>query len=406
VGSIFACRELIKARETLAYYESPFAALLFFWGVLWWLIAGATEIGRHVANAYIPAALLVFLSATAVLSSELHRRLDIGVARLPPFMLLPVMAIFAVVTLLKSSHPGADGGWAAWPLAFAMFYVLCRRQENEAAMPVPAVSGAVVKTLHVGSALLLVVVLTWEFAWQVNEGVAGRGSWLAIACVFVPAITLWVLPRLVTRFAWPFGANRETYVAVVGSVLASYLTIWILGTNFTLPGDSYPLPYLPLLNFLDLTEVFALLVLLRHGRHIHVARYPALAGVEARSLIWMMAILVFVWLTAVLLRTLHHWAGVPFELDVMFRSSLVQAALAIFWGALSLATMSFATRTSRRVVWDAGFVLLMLAVLNLVVIMLSHLKSLALVVACIGVGVLILVISYVAPRPQAQRALA
>jgi uncharacterized membrane protein len=421
VGSVFACRELIKARERLAYYESPFAAILFFWGMLWWLIAGTTEIGRHVADEYVAAALLVFLSATALISSELHRRLDIGVARLPPFALLPVMVIFAAVALMRSSHPFADAGWVAWPIAFALFYWLCRRQEKENAATManarvanPAVANAavateaaasagVVRALHVGSALLLVVLLSWELAWQVNEGVDGRGSWLAIAYVLIPAIALWVLPRLCTRIAWPFGAHRETYIAVVGSVLATYLTVWTLGTNLTLPGDPYPLPYVPLLNFLDLAEVFVLLVLLRHGRHISVTRYPSLAGLDARALIWTMAVLVFVWLNAVLLRTLHHWAGVPFELEAMFRSPLVQAGLAIFWGVLALATMFFASRKSTSIVWYTGLALLILVDAKLVLIDFSRGGSVERIVSFIGVGVLTLVIAYVAPRPNEQR---
>ena len=52
VASVFACRELIKARETLAYHEGPVATILFFWGLLWWLIAGLNEIGRHIDDEY------------------------------------------------------------------------------------------------------------------------------------------------------------------------------------------------------------------------------------------------------------------------------------------------------------------------------------------------------------------
>ena len=42
-----------------------------------------------------------------------------------------------------------------------------------------------------------------------------------------------------------------------------------------------------------------------------------------------------VWANGVLLRTLHHWAAVPFHLDAMWRSTLVQAAFSVFWAALA-----------------------------------------------------------------------
>jgi len=395
VASMFACHQLIKARGSLEDYERAFAPILFFWGLIWWLIAGITEIGRHVANEYVARSMLVFLSATALVSSELHRRLDIGVARLPPLMQLPVMFIFAALTLVMSSHPFASAGWAAWPIAFAVFYFLCRRQENE--------GPSVITALHAGSALLLVALVTWEFAWQMNEAFAGRGSWPAIAWALIPATALWVLPRLCARFAWPFAAHRETYVAVTGSVLAVYLALWSLGTNLSMTGDPYPLPYVPLLNFLDLAEVFVLLVLVRHGRHVYLARYRALAGVEARALVWMMVVLVFVWLNAALLRTIHHWAQVPFELEAMFRSTLVQSALTIFWSALALATMFFATRRSLRIVWYAGMTLLALSTAKLFAVDLARVSAIGQIVSAMGVGVLMLVIAYVSPRPPAQR---
>jgi len=337
----------------------------------------------------------VFFSATALISSELYRRLDIGVARLPPLALLPVMFVFAAVTLMKSSHPFAEAGWVAWPIAFAVFYRLCRRQESEKA--------GVALGFHVASALLLVALVSWEFAWQVSQGFDGRGSWTAIAWALIPAAVLWALPRLCARFTWPFGAHRETYAAIVGSVLAMYLAVWSLGTNFSLAGDPYPLPYLPLLNFLDLAEVFVLLVLVHHGRHLYLERYPSLAGVDAHAMVWAMAALVFVWLNAVLLRTIHHWAGVPFELEAMFRSTLVQSSLTIFWALLALATTFFANRKSLRIVWYAAMTLLALSAVKLFVIDLARVNAVGRIVSAMGVGVLMLVIGYVSPRPPAER---
>ncbi len=397
VASVFACRELIKARETLAYHEGPVATILFFWGLLWWLIAGLNEIGRHIDDEYALAAAIVFVSATALISSELQRRLEIEVARWPARMMLPVMFVFAAITLMQGSHPFADGGFVAWPLAFAAFYFLCHREENQG-------GAGFLRALHTGSALLLVAVASWEFAWQVDAGLQGRGSFQAIAWVLIAAVVLWVLPRLSARFAWPFARHQETYVAIVGSVLAIYLGLWSVGTNFTLAGDPYPLPYVPVLNFLDLAEVFVLLVLMRHGRHIaDTQRYPTLAGVDRSALIWSMAILVFVWLNAVLLRTIHHWAGVPFELEALFRSTLVQTSLTIFWGVLALATMFFATRKATRIVWYTGLALLILVGAKLFLIDLSRVGSVERIVSFVGVGVLMLVIGYVSPRPPVHR---
>ena len=66
----------------------------------------------------------------------------------------------------------------------------------------------------------------------------------------------------------------------------------------------------------------------------------------------------FVVLNGVLLRTLHHYADVPFRLHSMWRSDLVQASFSLFWSLLALAAMVFATRRGLRALWAVGAVLL------------------------------------------------
>ena len=395
-ASVFAAHTLNKAREHLNSYEQPFSPVLFFWGLLWWLISGTTEIGRHVADPYAPASILVFLAATALISSGLHRRLAISVARLVPLALLPVMVVFALLELDRLSHPFANGGWAAWPLAFAAFYLLCRRHEAaDAHWPA--------KAFHAVSALLLTALITWEFAWQVDQAINGGGSWPAIAWALVPAIAVYVLPKLAARFPWPFGRYQEAYVAAAGAVLAAYLVLWSLGTNFTMRGDPYPLPYVPIVNPLDLAQVLVLLVLARYGLHLHKAKYRLLSELKPPQLVWILAVLAFVWLNAALLRTLHHWAGVPFEIEALFGSTLVQTALTIFWTVLALATMLFATRRASRVVWIAGAVLMGVVVGKLFLIDLSRIGTVERIVSFVGVGLLMLVVGYFSPLPPARK---
>lgn len=396
VASVFAARALHNHRENLQDYERPFAPALLFWGLIWWLVSGITEIERHVPDPYVAASVLVFLSATALISSELYRRLEIGVARLPPLALLPAMLLFALLAGQQLQHPFAAGGWAAWPLAFAALYLLFRRHEGEGA-PWPA------RVLHSVAALLLTALVTWEFAWEVDQAVNGGGSWPAIAWALVPATILFALPKLVARVSWPFGAHEQTYIAIVGSVVAIFLVLWSFGTNLTMRGDPFPLPYVPLLNPLDVAQAFVLLVLVRHGLHIHKARHLMPSNVKGPQLLWVLVALVFVWLNAVLLRTLHHWAGVPYEVEALFRSTLVQTALTIFWTVLALATMLFATRRSTRIVWIGGAVLMAVVIAKLFLIDLSRIGTVERIVSFVGVGLLMLVVGYFSPLPPAAK---
>jgi uncharacterized membrane protein len=180
--------------------------------------------------------------------------------------------------------------------------------------------------------------------------------------------------------------------------------LWSLVTNATLPGDPYPLPYVPVLNPLDLAQAFALLVLLRYGLHLHRARYEGVQWTaDMRQFGWLLAGLVFVWLNAILLRTLHYWTGVAYEPEALFRSSLVQTAVTIFWTLLALATMLFATHRTVRFVWIAGASLLTLVIIKLFLIDLSRVGTMERWVSFIGVGLLTLVLGYFSPLPPSRK---
>jgi uncharacterized membrane protein len=219
--------------------------------------------------------------------------------------------------------------------------------------------------------------------------------------MLVPAIVLFALPRLAERIPWPVQVHREAYVVFAGTGYAAYLALWSLVTNVSLPGDPYPLPYAPLLNPLDLAELLVLLVLGRFWLHLKTARYPSRAEVKDAPVGALLAALAFIWLNAALLRTLHHWAGVPFELEPLLSSALVQTALTIFWTVLALATMLVATRRANRIVWLTGAALLAFAIVKLFLIDLSRVGTVERIVSFVGVGLLTLVIGYFSPLPPA-----
>jgi uncharacterized membrane protein len=215
--------------------------------------------------------------------------------------------------------------------------------------------------------------------------------------MLIPGIALFSLPPLEERFTWPVQVHREAYAVYAGSGLALYLALWSLVTNFGLPGDPYPFPYLPLLNALDLAQVVVLGVLASYSLRLNSTQLYA--GISAGGFRAALASLAFIWLNAALIRTLQHWAGVPFDLGAVLRSTLVQTSLSIFWTVLALATMLVATRRGGRTVWIAGACLLAVTIVKLFVIDLSRVGTVERIVSFVGVGLLTLVIGYFSPLP-------
>ena len=390
VGGLFSGWVTYRHRERLRPYESPFSLELFYWGLLWWLGAGLSELDHQVLSDYFLAAALAFFGFTAALCGAAALRWQWPTPRVPALCLLPAMVLVAAALVDSQAHPFAFGGFLAWPFAFAAFYWALRRLE---AMVPKAVAGA----LHVAGLWLLAVVASWECAWAIDSAVDGSGSWPLIAWAVVPGVLLSLLPRLMARLRWPLGSHTQAYVGAGGVGLVIFLLLWSLFTNLASNGDPAPLPYVPLLNPLDVAQALVFLAILSW-----LARLRGLSIFEGtdRRLGWVpLAAAVFVWLNAVLLRTLHHWAGVPFDFDAMMRSTLVQTSLSIFWSLLALATMLWATRSARRLLWFVGAALMGVVVVKLFTVDLSRIGTVERIVSFIAVGLLMLVIGYFSPLP-------
>ena len=399
VAAVVSAVILRKYAERLRSYEAVSCATLFYLGVAEWLFCGLMEIYRYAPPHYRHSISLALVALTAVAFSELSRRTALGMARVPALWLLPALFVFTLLlTDQPDRHPFDYGGWLAWPLAFACFYVICFRHEGPPNRPLA-------NWLHVCSAWLLIALLSWQLAGFVDQEVAGRGSWPEIAWMLVATLALWAVPRLLGRISWPLRVHREAYVVAAGGGLALYLALWSLGTNFWLPGDPYPFPYVPLLNALDLSQALVLAVLARFWLYVK-STSPASFGAndrDAMAPVAGLAALAFVWLNAALVRTLHWWVGVPFDLDAIVRSTLVQTSVSIFWTVLALATMLVATRRASRTVWISGASLLTVTILKLFVIDLSRVGTVERIVSFVGVGLLTLVIGYVSPLPPAAQ---
>jgi uncharacterized membrane protein len=120
---------------------------------------------------------------------------------------------------------------------------------------------------------------------------------------------------------------------------------------------------------------------------------------DARVLIAIAAGMVFLWLNAALIRSLHHNFGAPITWYGMTHSTLVQASLSIFWGVLGFVSMSVAARQGWRYVWIVGAALMIVVVAKLFLIDLSSVGTIARITSFLTVGALLLVTGYMAPLP-------
>ena len=393
-AAIFSACTLQTSRAQLKEPEFLVRDALYCGGLGLWLLGSVSEIHRYVPT-YEMAAALLLVTLTALAASEIHHRAQLSIAKITALLQLPAMMGFALFAALSQPHPFANGGWWAWPTAFAALYFLIFRHEG-------APRATLAKYLNSGAAWLFCALFSWEFAWQVKAHVVGGDTWATSAWIIIPAFFLWRLPKLVTRVRWPFARNREAYLFLAGVGVAFFLGAWSLLSNATSAGDATPLPYVPLLNPLDLGQVLVLLVLLRYWRFLRAVDTPQTARLDKRVPLPALAALSFIWLNALLLRTLHHWFGIAFNLEAFTASTLVQTCLSLFWTLLALTAMLIAARKRERVVWLVGAALLAVVIAKLFLIDLSRIGSVERIISFVGVGLLMLIVGYFSPLPPAK----
>ncbi|MBS0589348.1 MAG: DUF2339 domain-containing protein, partial [Proteobacteria bacterium] len=160
-------------------------------------------------------------------------------------------------------------------------------------------------------------------------------------------------------------------------------------------GRPTPLPYLPVLNPLELAQIGYLVLLALWYRDAQ-AQGTVLVNAEVRARA--LALAGFVLLTTITLRCVHFFGGVAWN-ESMASSSLAQSALSIVWTLAGIAAMLAGKRRGSRAVWFGGAALMALVLVKLMLIDRNYLADLSAIVGVLVVGVLLVAVGYFAPVP-------
>jgi len=368
--------------------------LALVWGLLWWFGSGMHEIDRFVPHDLKLAVALGYLSlsglADFVTGVGLNWRGLRLVSRGLPLALLGG-AFYSLVTF--HSHPAGNGGWLAWPLAMLLNYFLLYRDEQED-------NSELLSPLHLLTFLLLVGLVTWESWWWTNELTQGVGVWAQVVTGLVPALFLFTACRFRNAIAWPLQAHPRIYLYHSLIPVITFLWLGSLYVNLTSTGDMQPLPYLPIVNPMDLAQILVLMALVYWALVIQADAELSQLGPTTTGLAVAAGATTFFWLNGVLFRTLHHWGKIPFHLQDMVASDLAQTSVSIFWTISAFGVMYWSMRVGRKLVWLVGAGLIGVVVVKLFMFDLSHTNTVQRIISFIGVGGICLLIGFLAPMPQ------
>jgi uncharacterized membrane protein len=336
--------------------------------------------------------MLLFATGTALALAWISARWDWPPPGLLAIGSLPFMVLMAANGYLDHNtvNPLANLGFLAWPAAFSIHYFLLKH--NEDIWPERVVQLWHSLSLWLATFLLAQILAQWLDGFR-NLSAA----WPLVAWAVVPASVVLFLTYRGDKLRWPIGRFGEEYRGTGLVPLILFLLAWTLVAS-AYAGDPAPLPYLPLINPLDLAQAFALLMVFAWYRNAS-SLWPAVIKIDAKIIYGTLGVIGFVWFNAMIARTVHFMGKVPYRASSMFDSNLFQSSASIVWSLGAMGLMILANRKRWRILWYIGAGLLALVVVKLFLIDLAGTGTVARIISFLAVGILMLAIGYLSPLP-------
>lgn len=406
-NSLFHASLLLAAAGAFSAFALRGTALVsrlfLVWSQAWWFGIWFWELGYVLYDTRRDAAMLLLAALTCLAAEQAGRRWSMPDARAVSLLLLPALAIVVLLTQLRLDHPLGANLWLALPVALAVFYATLRRHEQDGL-------DWYLPQRHVLGFWAVAWIPAWELFWQASRMPALGYSLPEALRGLGLALPLLLVLRL--EGVWPLKPHRSLYLRQ--ALALPVLLAWVWLFTWTVPQTgAWALPWLPVLNPLDLAGLLLLWTLYQHwqaagrfgleqgsgtGVGAGVASgYGALFGT-------LFPLALLAWLTMGLARGVHHYGGVPYVLDHLWHSALLQALVSLAWTAFALAAMVLASRRHARVIWFGGLALLFAVGLKLLLVDLANVSGLLRVLSLMGIGLLVLGAGYLAPVPPRKTA--
>ncbi len=392
VAILFAAYVLHKNRDTVTKYEYPFIshALLISGWAIWILFGLAQTLSLNIDNYYLAAA-LSFLAITMLGSTLVSKWLSWPHLANVLHVYVPLLVLIGFVVGVFNGHPSAEGGWIAWPIAIVALYWCLHHFDKEERKGT--------RWMHVSGILISLIVITWELGWRLERLAEWSQTWNWMIWGLLPSVALWCVCAYGPKVEWPILRHKTAYLKVSTTIVAGYVLLWALFMNLSGPGDPSPLSYIPFLNPADISTLVALLALVKYYQSITSDVEDKLQGLTKLRASWLLFIGLFVWINTFVLRVIHFWKGVPYDVDIMLASQLVQATFSILWATIAVIIMVYSSRKLHRTMWMIGAGLMAAVVVKLFLVDVSNSGTLERIIAFLVVGVLLALVGYFSPVP-------
>ena len=365
------------------------SVLLLSIGSLWWYVMGWREVGLHLQDDSFAFGLAGVAALTALGSMLLMRRIGWDAMRF-----VCVSALLQAPILLSIAQIIEDGWMFSSMMWLAAIYIAVY---VAAIKMLAARESRLLATSHLVGLASLIITATLAIEYQLSKGLfayeqmavylgeAWRATLPALP-MLIAALLIWRRPHII---AWPVAAAFNSYRRFALVAISIFVGMYWLSLQFT-AGNPEPMPFIPLINPVELVLVSVLLALtiaLRERDDASRNQYAGIVALAAAATLTMMVI-----------RACHQYLGYSWEPGILNKDA-VQAALSIVWSLAGVAAWLIGSRRNQRGIWIIGAVLLAIVAIKLLLIDRRFLGDLPGILSFLVYGGLMVLVGRFAPIP-------
>jgi len=379
LASFFTAYTLYANQEKLSKFDKK-SPLLFLVIALFVLLFSGF---RESFNISLPMgnAMLIYIGiATFILALVAHKlNWTLLIKTLQGYLILGLLLFVSLLSFYEVSHPFGEFGVVAififFTVNYFLLYVYDEKWQHQ-------------DDLHILTLWMLTLIgakeLSYAFSLFSNNSTYNYIAWgLFFSIVLLAILKIEkLLPTQFTKYAQSYRSKGAIGLIVM-------LSVWEI-SSISLSGNPTPVPYIPLLNPIEMVELLGIFLIYKHLQNL-----PKIYAYISPLLL--------VFSTLVLARSIHFFIGVDYTLLSLSHSMVFQMSLSILWSLIAMFVMIKANSLQHRVMWIMGASLIGVVVAKLFLVELANSGSVERIISFIAVGLLLLLIGYFAPLPPVKK---
>jgi uncharacterized membrane protein len=345
----------------------------------------------YFSNLNYMLTMLASLAISTFVMLRVYKYLKLSYLKIPSLILLPSMLItsglYYGLEWLFNSYKISIIEWSiSWGLIFIIQYWLMRHMYDskyqEKLQPI----------FHAIALWLMTAIISLEFYDAVRNAIEINSSWSFIMLAIIPVLMLTQIPRLKGKNIWAIDKFENTYFITVMRPIMLWLILWVVVASFS-TGSTNPLPYITIINPLELTQLISVLV-------VYLYLPKIFTQIKTRHLHISIASLLFLIINGVIARSVSVLGDKPFDFSILWGTPIYQTSVSIVWTIIATSLMVVSSRINYRKAWLVAVAMLGVVIVKLFLIDLADTETIARIITFISIGLILLVTGYFSPIPK------